>query len=130
MDNGVAIGAVAVATPVLSFAGSWFGGWLNRRTARELDRWRRREETMRLLRWASELAADQDAAKAAVGWAALQALTTSEMLQAADFEMVVAVTDAVLAKEIVRYRADQNLRERPDVDVGLEVGGNEIQGDA
>lgn len=67
---------------------------------------------------------------AAVGWAALQGLTTSEMLQAADFEMVVAVTDAVLAKEIVRYRADQNLRERPDVDVGLEVGGNEIQSDA
>jgi len=96
----VAFGAVAVATPVLSFAGSWLGGWLNRRSARELDRWRRREETMRLLRWASEMAVDSDERRALVGMSAMAALTTSEMLQPEDLSMVGLVADAVLERRV------------------------------
>ncbi len=96
MGNAL-VGAVAVATPTLSFAGSWLGGSLNRRTARELDRWRRREETMRLLRWASELATDDDDRRAAVGVATMRALNASEMLQPEDLVMLAAVIGAVLA---------------------------------
>jgi hypothetical protein len=72
---------------------------------------------MRLLRWASELAVEGDDAKAAIGWAALQALASSEMLQADDIEMVVAVTDAVLAREIRVYRENQLRHEVQGVEV-------------
>lgn len=39
-------------TPVLAFLGALIGHVLTRRASLELDRWRRREETMRMLRWA------------------------------------------------------------------------------
>ncbi len=72
---------------------------------------------MRLLRWASELAVDGDDAKTAIGWAALQALASSEMLQADDIEMVVAVTDAVLGREIRVYRENRLRHDIPAVEV-------------
>ena len=72
---------VALGTPVLAFAGALLGQLLTRRGAKELDiRWRR-EETMRLLRWAAELAVDEDVGRGAVGVAALEALEVSELLQ-------------------------------------------------
>jgi hypothetical protein len=67
--------------------------------------------------WASELAVAGDDAKAAIGWAALRALASSEMLQADDIEMVVAVTDAVLAREVGVYRENQLRHEVRDVEV-------------
>ena len=91
------VAAMAVVTPALSFAGSWLGGWLDRRSARELDRWRRREETMRLVRWASELATDDDDRRAGVGVATMRALNLSEMLQPEDLALLAAVSGAVLA---------------------------------
>lgn len=53
--------AVAVATPILAFLGATLGAFVARKGARELDTWRHREETMRLLRWAVEqVASDSD----------------------------------------------------------------------
>ena len=88
--------AVAVGTPVLAFAGALIGQVLARRGAREEEvRWRR-EETMRLLRWAAELAADDDVSRSAVGVAALEALERSDLLRADDQAIVSTVLDAVV----------------------------------
>lgn len=95
---------VAIAAPLLSFVGAWAGVAMGRRTARELDVWRRREETMRLLRWATELAVDDDERKAAAGLATLDGLQDSpDLLQTQDLELVAAVTDAVLEVRIAAY---------------------------
>ncbi len=86
----------AAATPVLAFGGALAGQWLSRKGAKELDiRWRR-EETMRLLRWAAALAVEEDTARSAVGLATLSALGVSELLHPADEVVVSAVVDAVL----------------------------------
>ena len=47
---------VLVGTPLLAFAGVFIGHLVTRREARELEKWRRREEAMRTARWAAEQA--------------------------------------------------------------------------
>ncbi len=91
-----AVYLVSIGTPVSAFAGVVLGQVLLRRGATELDVWRRREETMRMLRWASEQAASYDAAKARMGVAALDALSTSELLQESDQDLVDAVIDSLI----------------------------------
>lgn len=87
--------AAALGIPLLAFAGSVAGQFLARQDARDLDvRWRR-EETMRVLRWAAELAAEPELRRSHVGLAALEALRDSELLQRPDQELVRAVLDSV-----------------------------------
>jgi hypothetical protein len=94
---------VALGTPVLAFAGALLGQLLTRRGAKELDiRWRR-EETMRLLRWAAELAVDEDVGRGAVGVAALEALEVSALLQKDDQALISAVLDAVVEPVVDVY---------------------------
>ena len=80
-----------VATPMLAFGGALLGHWLNRRSAVELNRWRKREETMRMLRWAAELATDEQAARSDIGIVALGALLESPLLDPADDSLVETV---------------------------------------
>lgn len=88
--------AVAVATPLLAFLGVLAGQWITRRSARELDVWRRREETMRLLRWAVESAASEDkVVLSEAGLAVLEALVSAELLQPEDRSMVQSVSAVV-----------------------------------
>jgi hypothetical protein len=88
--------ALAVALPLVTFAGGALVGWWARRGAVELDTWRRREETMRMLRWAAEHAISADPRISDMGVAALEALRfDSELLQPVDYPLVDAVTDAV-----------------------------------
>ena len=91
-----------------AFIGVAVGQWPSRKGAVELDVWRRREETMRMLRWASEQAASSDQARANMGVAALEALTTSELMQEADRELVVAVVASLVqaSLEAVENSAD------------------------
>ena len=113
---GVLATAAAVGTPLLAFGGALAGGQvLSRRGARELDvRWRR-EETMRLLRWAAELAVDSDVGRGGVGLAALDALGRSELVQEEDTSIVLAVLDAVLARAAESYdETDQVEEAEPD----------------
>lgn len=91
-----AIYAVSLGSPLSAFIGVVLGQWLSRKGATELDVWRRREETMRMLRWASEQAASSDAARADMGVAALQALSRSELMQEPDRELVVAVMASIV----------------------------------
>ena len=92
---------VAIATPILAFVGAMAGHALSRRSAVELDRWRKREETMRLLRWATELALDTgDPERAEAGMTVLSALLESPLLDDADVELV-----ATIAAKIARRGA-------------------------
>lgn len=97
---------IAVATPLLAFAGVIVGQLLLRRGALEQDvRWRR-EETMRLLRWAAELALDADPGRSAVGVAALDGLQQSELIRRHDQPLVTAVLQAVLEPVVDDYHED------------------------
>lgn len=91
-----AVYLLSFGTPVAAFAGVILGHYLLRKGAGELDTWRRREETMRMLRWASEQAVSEKLAQGRVGVAALDALNTSELLQEADQALVDAVIDALI----------------------------------
>ncbi len=86
---------VAVATPLLAFAGALVGHLLVRKSDRELDHWRRRAETMRLLRWAVELATDPEESRSRAGVLVLDALLDSEFLQSEDVELVATIAGGV-----------------------------------
>lgn len=123
MSNGSAI-AVAVATPVLSFLAVLLGQWVTRRSARELDVWRRREETMRLLRWAVESATSENQILAYAGLATLEELLDAELLQEADQPMVSAIAEMVLAATAAMAYGecpDDVYTGAPEVDVLEEV---------
>jgi len=117
--------AAAAAAPVLAFAGSWLGVRTNRRASIELDRWRRREETMRLMRWAAELAVDDTDRRAGVGLAALDALRESELLQDEDLDLVQAVAQSLLVETVAQYDQDAVIRVDDDAeadDLGASDG--------
>lgn len=78
-------------TPVLAFLGAMLGHVWSRRSAIELDRWRKREETMRMLRWACELAVDTDRARSSAGAGVLTALIDSPLIDPADAQFVADV---------------------------------------
>lgn len=103
--------AAALGIPLLAFAGSVAGQVLSRRDARDLDvRWQR-EETMRLLRWAAELASEQGA-RGVVGIATLEALTDS-LVQRADEPIVAAIFASVISSAKDSY-AEEDLVEEAD----------------
>ena len=91
---------LTLLTPLLAFAGALLGVALNRRGARELERRSVREETMRNLRWASELAVDGDGQRARLGVAQLNALVGLDRLDAYEKAMV----DAAVATMEPRSR--------------------------
>jgi hypothetical protein len=80
-----------IATPLLAFAGGLVGHLLSRRASRELDRWRKREEAMRMLRWATELATDPHADRAQAGITVLSALLDSPLLDEDDVGLVATI---------------------------------------
>ena len=53
-----------------------------------------------MLRWASERAASSDPTQARTGVAALAALSTSELLQGADQDLVDAVIDSIIEEPV------------------------------
>jgi hypothetical protein len=114
---------VGILTPIaaaaFAFMGAIIGQWWSRRSARELDRWRRREETMRMLRWGVELAADEHALRAKAGLRALTGLTESELLQPEDQLLVDGIATMFLETPLVAYTEDGTLaimEGEPDVD--------------
>lgn len=106
--------AVAIATPLLSFFAVLLGQRLTRRSARALESWRRREETMRMLRWSAESATSDNAALSSTGVAVLGELTESGLLQEEDRDMVRAVA-RVSAR--LAYAYDDRERYDPDLEV-------------
>jgi hypothetical protein len=92
----------AIASPILSFAGGSVGSRIAGRADNRLDVWRRREEVMRTVRWAADNATDVDPRVSEVGFAALQGVEDSEMLQHEDLNFVRIVTAAALALRVQR----------------------------
>jgi hypothetical protein len=87
---------MTVLSPLLALGGVFLGSYLVRKSDRELDTWRHREETMRMVRWAVEqiLAGEEDAGTDA-GVVTLRSLMRSELLQPEDYDLVAALTAAV-----------------------------------
>ena len=81
-----------VCTPMFAFGGGLAGHLISRRTALELDRWRKREETMRMLRWAVELATEASPERRDAGLVSLRALLRSPLLDVQDRALVSSLT--------------------------------------
>jgi hypothetical protein len=90
-----------VASPLLAFLAVLLGHRVTRTSARELDRWRKREETMRLLRWATDLAVDAESAQASIGIAILEELLVAPILDEDDQALVATVGSAVARSVIL-----------------------------
>ncbi|HEU4946558.1 MAG TPA: hypothetical protein VFT31_05340 [Kribbella sp.] len=90
------VGVIAtVASPFLALGGVMLGAWLTRKSDRELDVWRHREETMRMVRWAVEQILGGDESGTDAGVVTLRSLMRSELLQPEDYDLVAALTAAV-----------------------------------
>jgi len=108
-----------VLTPIASFVGALAGHWWTRKSARELDVWRRREETMRMVRWAAEQAGSTDARHANIGYVALSALLGSELLQDEDVALISAIAEAGVesaVETVEEYREDTEVAVQLDED--------------
>jgi len=93
---------VLTVVPALIAGGSAvLATWLSgaRKAASQLDHWRRREETMRILRWAADKATTKDDDERLLALSVLDALDSSKptMLQPEDQGILDAVLDSVLS---------------------------------
>ena len=86
---------MTVLSPLLALGGVALGAYLTRKSDRELDTWRHREETMRMVRWAVEQILNDDDTGTDAGVVTLRSLMRSELLQPEDYELVAALTAAV-----------------------------------
>ena len=111
----------ALAAPLAALAGVWIGSVMTRRTDKELEHWRRREETMRMLRWAGEQLDSNHAGVRRLGLVTLSELVRSELLQPEDAALVTEVFDTALEEalgsayaELEDPNAEATLKEGPD----------------
>jgi hypothetical protein len=95
-----AIWGVAIGTPVVNAIVTVVGQRVSRRGDRELESRSRREEVMRMLRWAAELAVSDEVHKARLGNQELKALLGSNMLSSADRDFIFAALDAALEEPV------------------------------
>ena len=90
------VGVIAtVLSPFLALGGVALGAYLTRKSDRELDTWRHREETMRMVRWAVEQILEGEEVGTDAGVVTLRSLMRSELLQPEDYDLVAALTAAV-----------------------------------
>ncbi len=87
---------IGLVTGLLAFLGSLLGHWIARKRDVALDVWRRREESLRMLRWAVELAIDDSApSRQEAGIDILDALYASPLLQDDDVALVESVMSSI-----------------------------------
>ena len=95
------IGVVAtVLSPFLALGGVMLGAYLTRKSDRELDVWRHREETMRMVRWSVEQILEGSDAGTDAGVVTLRSLMRSELLQPEDYDLVAALTASVVIDRV------------------------------
>jgi hypothetical protein len=119
MDAELLAAIAALVSPLAALAGVWIGAGMTRRSDRELDHWRRREETMRMLRWAGEQLDSNHAGVRRLGLVTLSELVRSELLQPEDAALVTEVFDTALEEALGSAYAEL---EDPDVEAMLEEG--------
>jgi hypothetical protein len=91
-----AVWVLSFGSPVLTAAVAVIAQVVSRRSAEELETRSKREEVMRNLRWAAELAVSDDVRKARLGNRELGALQRSRMLDADEVDFIYAALDAAL----------------------------------
>jgi len=91
-----AVWVLSFGSPILTAAVALVGQRISRRGTRELESRSRREEVMRSLRWAAELAVSDDVRKARLGNRELRALQNSRLLSPAEVDFIYAALDAAL----------------------------------
>ena len=109
---------VSVGTPVLAFLGVLLAQFITRKGANELETRSKREETLRVLRWAAELAVSDDPGKANLGVYQLNALADSDLLDEEQTLFVEAALEAVvdtISDEIEEAGQDAEVSALPDV---------------
>jgi hypothetical protein len=106
--------------PVLGAVTALLGQYLGRRATWELEDRSKREEVMRILRWAAELAVSNDAGKSRLGLQELEALRDSKLLTSVEQGFIDAALKATI--EIPRQAIDQSAE---DVNVVLEADAND-----
>jgi hypothetical protein len=114
-----AVYAVALGTPISAFVGVVVSNVLTRRGANELERRSKREEVLRNLRWAAELAVSEDEGKALLGLAELQALADSELLETDQKSFIDAALEAVVREP------EEELEEAGEDAQAVQVGDDE-----
>jgi hypothetical protein len=91
-----AVWVLSFGSPALAFVGVVLGQAITRRGEKELEFRSKREEVMRILRWAAELAVSDDQAHSRLGVAELGALLQSELLDEEEKNFVQAALTAVV----------------------------------
>lgn len=126
-----AVFAVSFGSPLLAFLGVLVAQLVGRKGAKELETRSKREETMRNLRWAAELAVSDDAAKSEAGVTQLVALGDSDLLDEGQQLFVDAALEAVVGDaaeeveaagpdaEVVRVSEPLALEDAPPEHVSL-----------
>lgn len=91
-----AVWVLSFGSPILTAAVALVGQRISRRGTQELESRSKREEVMRSLRWAAELAVSDDVRKARLGNRELRALQNSRLLSPAEEDFIYAALDAAL----------------------------------
>ena len=91
-----AVWLLSFGSPTLTAAIAIVGQHISRRGARELETRSKREEVLRNLRWAAELAVSDDVRKARLGIQELKALQNSKMFSPAEVDFIYAALAAAL----------------------------------
>lgn len=103
---------IGLLVGLLVFLGALLGHWISRRSAIETDTWRKREETMRMLRWAVEMSADFERPwRSAAGIDILDALSESKLLQDEDVSLVQHVTASIATTLEQEYPGETTSRQ-------------------
>lgn len=136
-----AVWLVSLGTPALTFVGVLIAQAISRKGAKELETRSKREETMRNLRWAAELAIKDDDRMADLGVSQLVALLNSDLLDESEKVFVEAALDAVYEDpeaeldqlgedvEVVQFVVEDNLGLTDDVDVEVSLDPERGNGD-
>jgi hypothetical protein len=103
-----AVYVASFGAPVGAFLGVLFAQWVLRKGAKELEHRSKREEVLRNMRWAAELAVSEDPSKADMGVAQLLALSDSDLTDS----VVQAFVDAAL--DVVADPAADEVEKDPD----------------
>lgn len=119
-----AVYLLSFGSPVLTFAGVVIAQRITRRGALELETRSRREEVMRNLRWAAELATSDEESHARLGVAELEALGRSDLLDDHQRLFIDAALEAVVripAREIEELGEDVQVVEALSLTAAPEV---------
>jgi hypothetical protein len=87
---------LSFGSPILTAGVALVGQRISRRGTQELESRSKREEVMRSLRWAAELAVSDDVRQARLGNRELRALQNSRLLSPAEEDFIYAALDAAL----------------------------------